>query len=77
MSKRALFVLRAGLGSLAVALLLGATPPLDAEPRACVERDACCKVCRKGKACGDSCISRRFDCHQGAGCACDEDDLCP
>lgn len=32
---------------------------------------ACCKVCRKGKACGDSCISRDKDCHQPPGCACD------
>ena len=32
---------------------------------------ACCKVCRKGKACGDSCISRSYSCHKGPGCACD------
>lgn len=32
---------------------------------------ACCKVCRKGKACGDSCISRSYQCHKGRGCACD------
>ncbi len=31
----------------------------------------CCKVCRKGKACGDSCISRRYTCHSPPGCACD------
>lgn len=31
----------------------------------------CCKVCKKGKACGDSCISRDYACHKGAGCACD------
>ena len=31
----------------------------------------CCKICRKGKACGDSCISRKYDCHQPPGCACD------
>ena len=30
----------------------------------------CCKICRKGKACGDSCISRSKTCHKGAGCAC-------
>ncbi len=30
----------------------------------------CCKVCRKGKACGDSCISRDYECHVGPGCAC-------
>ena len=31
---------------------------------------ACCKVCRAGKACGDSCISRDKACHKGKGCAC-------
>ncbi len=31
----------------------------------------CCKKCRKGKACGDSCISRQKTCRKGAGCACD------
>lgn len=30
----------------------------------------CCKVCRKGKACGDTCISRNYECHVGPGCAC-------
>ena len=31
----------------------------------------CCKVCTKGKACGDSCINRNYTCHQPPGCACD------
>ena len=31
----------------------------------------CCKICSKGKACGDSCISRSYTCHKGPGCACD------
>jgi hypothetical protein len=31
---------------------------------------ACCKKCSKGKACGDSCISRSKQCHKGPGCAC-------
>lgn len=31
----------------------------------------CCKVCRKGKACGNSCIARHLTCHQPPGCACD------
>ncbi|TCO69750.1 hypothetical protein [Rhodovulum euryhalinum] len=31
----------------------------------------CCKVCRKGKACGDSCISRAYNCRKPPGCACD------
>ncbi len=31
---------------------------------------ACCKVCRKGKACGNSCINRSYTCRKGPGCAC-------
>jgi endonuclease YncB( thermonuclease family) len=31
----------------------------------------CCKVCRKGQACGNSCISRRYTCRKPVGCACD------
>ena len=31
----------------------------------------CCKICKKGKACGNSCISRSKKCHKGRGCACD------
>lgn len=30
----------------------------------------CCKVCRKGKACGDSCIAKSKTCTKGPGCAC-------
>ena len=32
---------------------------------------ACCKQCSKGKACGNSCISRAKACNKGSGCACD------
>lgn len=32
---------------------------------------ACCKTCRKGKACGNSCIARDKTCRKGPGCACD------
>lgn len=31
----------------------------------------CCKVCKKGKACGDTCISRSKTCTKSSGCACD------
>jgi hypothetical protein len=34
---------------------------------------SCCKICRKGKACGNSCISRSYTCHKGPGCACNAD----
>lgn len=30
----------------------------------------CCKTCRKGKACGDSCIARNETCRKPPGCAC-------
>lgn len=30
----------------------------------------CCRVCRKGKACGDACISHDRACNKGPGCAC-------
>lgn len=31
----------------------------------------CCKVCKKGKACGDSCIAADNNCSKPPGCACD------
>ncbi len=32
---------------------------------------ACCKTCKKGKACGESGISKSQTCHKAPGCACD------
>lgn len=32
---------------------------------------ACCRICSTGKACGNSCISRSYNCYRGVGCACD------
>jgi hypothetical protein len=31
---------------------------------------ACCRVCTVGIACGNTCISARYTCHVGVGCAC-------
>src|SRR6185503_7029391 len=31
---------------------------------------SCCRVCTRGKACGNSCISANKQCHQPVGCAC-------
>ncbi|MBL9106359.1 MAG: hypothetical protein JNL82_35885 [Myxococcales bacterium] len=31
----------------------------------------CCRTCRRGKACGDSCIAADKRCDVGPGCACD------
>ena len=30
----------------------------------------CCKVCKKGKPCGDTCIEKDDICHVRPGCAC-------
>ncbi len=35
-----------------------------------VAQTVCCKTCRKGKACGNSCISRDKTCTRPPGCAC-------
>jgi hypothetical protein len=35
-------------------------------------RNACCKVCSRGQACGNTCISRAYTCHVGPGCACNQ-----
>jgi hypothetical protein len=31
----------------------------------------CCRTCRKGKACGDTCVARDRECTVEPGCACD------
>jgi hypothetical protein len=31
----------------------------------------CCRTCRKGKACGDTCVARDRECTVAPGCACD------
>jgi competence protein ComEC len=36
-----------------------------------VTSPACCRICTRGKACGNSCINRAYQCRQPAGCACD------
>lgn len=41
------------------------TPP-SAQPQ---PRRNCCRVCRTGKACGNTCISRRYTCRRPPGCA--------
>ena len=33
--------------------------------------EVCCKICKKGKACGDSCIKLSYTCTKSPGCACD------
>ncbi len=40
------------------------------EPVQSAPARSCCKICTKGKACGNTCISRSYTCHVGPGCAC-------
>jgi hypothetical protein len=42
----------------------------------CIPASQCCKVCDKGQACGNSCISRAKQCHKGRGCACNSSEVC-
>lgn len=42
----------------------------------CRERSTCCRVCSGGKACGDSCIRRDYNCRRGRGCACNASEIC-
>lgn len=44
-------------------------PTQPSQPSQPTQR-GCCRVCRTGKACGDSCISRNNNCRRGQGCAC-------
>ncbi|MBN9078175.1 MAG: hypothetical protein BGN87_06160 [Rhizobiales bacterium 65-79] len=45
--------------------------PQSSVPMTPIPVQGCCKVCHKGKACGNTCIARDRECHAGAGCACD------
>jgi len=38
--------------------------------------DVCCKHCKAGKPCGNSCISRNKECRRGHGCACGSGESC-
>jgi hypothetical protein len=45
-------------------------------PLECIPREQCCRLCDKGRACGNSCISADKNCHKGRGCACHVDEVC-
>ena len=47
------------------------SPDTPAPPEEPAPEEPCCKTCRKGKACGDTCIARDKDCTEPEGCACD------
>jgi hypothetical protein len=56
---------------LAASLLVGgATPLISACESSPTGGAGCCRVCKEGKACGDSCIARDKTCNVGPGCAC-------
>jgi hypothetical protein len=40
-------------------------------PESSQTSDTCCRTCRKGKACGDTCVARDRECTVAPGCACD------
>lgn|GEM_PF-984060 len=50
--------------------------PPGADPRDCIPRSRCCRVCTIGTACGDSCINQCYNCHKGRGCACNASEVC-
>jgi endonuclease YncB( thermonuclease family) len=56
---------RAGVSEFAVPRAKSGQPQAITEPA-----KKCCKVCRKGQPCGNSCISRRYTCRKPVGCAC-------
>ena len=51
-------------------------PPIESGSRSCIPASQCCKVCRKGQACGNSCISASYSCRKGRGCACASHEVC-
>jgi len=58
-------------------LALDLLAPIEvANSRNCIPASKCCKVCSAGQACGNSCISRRYTCHKGRGCACNSSEIC-
>ena len=54
--------------ALSATSLTGAAAPICGTAYA---SSACCKTCKAGKACGDSCIAKDKNCKKGKGCACD------
>jgi hypothetical protein len=44
--------------------------PMSTMQQAQEQPARCCRMCRKGKACGDGCISAERQCRKESGCAC-------
>jgi len=74
----------ARIACLGLLLWIGFVAPAEAEAvdvssvtaAACTPAAQCCKICDKGQACGNSCISRAKVCHKGRGCACNLSEVC-
>jgi hypothetical protein len=57
----------------ALAIAPGPSSAAAPPPASCSisdEQQTCCKRCRKGKPCGDTCIARHKTCNTPRGCAC-------
>jgi hypothetical protein len=54
----------------------GPSPSVTPPPAGCIPASQCCKVCRKGKGCGNSCIRASYACKKSRGCACDASEIC-
>lgn len=52
--------------------LIGLVPIASASPLCAASANgyACCKTCRAGKPCGNSCIAKTANCTKPKGCAC-------
>lgn len=55
---------------LAMLLLTASVPVTTACATTTGDGKGCCRVCRTGKPCGDSCIARDKNCTKSGGCAC-------
>jgi hypothetical protein len=62
--------LRAAVPLAALLVLASSAPLVSACDSPTGPGSDCCKVCKEGKACGDSCIARDRTCNEGPGCAC-------
>jgi hypothetical protein len=64
------------LGSSDVASPVVASFEDGSTAQSCTPAEQCCKICSKGKACGNSCIRASYTCHKGRGCACNAEEVC-
>lgn len=60
---------KAELAEILAAAASSANSPFESNGKKLITAK-CCKVCTKGKPCGDTCIAQDKVCHVGPGCAC-------